>query len=78
MQKAKDKKEMDEWRIEQRSQKLKTALQRKKMKDAEDDAKREKKWKEYNVKAEEIKKKLQDRFYGTGGNGGHGIGYTAE
>jgi hypothetical protein len=48
------------------------------MMDAQEEAKREKKWKEYNAKAEEIKRRLQDKFYGTGGNGGHGTGHTAE
>ena len=46
--------------------------------DAQEEAKRDKKWKEYNAKAEEIKRRLQDKFYGTGGNGGHGTGHTAE
>lgn len=48
------------------------------MMDAQEEAKRDKKWKEYNVKTEEIKRRLQDKFYGTGGNGGHGTGHTAE
>jgi len=59
---------------------MKSVQQRKKMKDAEEEAKRDKKWKEYNAKTEEIKRRLQDRFYGTGGGhgGAHGTGHTAE
>jgi hypothetical protein len=37
------------------------------MKDAEEEAKRDKKWKEFNAKTEEIKRRLQEKFYGTGG-----------
>ena len=48
------------------------------MKDAEEEAKRDKKWKEFNAKTEEIKRRLQEKFYGTGGQGVHGIGHTAE
>jgi hypothetical protein len=44
------------------------------MKDAEEEAKREKKWKEYNAKADDIKRKLQDKFYGANGGGANGIG----
>lgn len=58
---------------------MKSVQQRKKMKDAEEEAKRDKKWKEYNAKTEEIKRRLQDRFYGTGGgHGGAHTGHTAE
>jgi hypothetical protein len=51
------------------------------MKDAEEEAKRDKKWKEYNSKTDEIKRRLQERFYGSGGGHGggvHGTGHTAE
>jgi hypothetical protein len=37
---------------------MKSVQQRKKMKDAEEEAKRDKKWKEYNAKTEEIKRRL--------------------
>ena len=48
------------------------------MKDADEDAKRDKKWKEYNAKTEDIKRRLQDKFYGTGGAHGAGTGKTVE
>ncbi len=41
------------------------------MKDMEEEAKREKKLKEYNKKADEIKRRLWDRFY-------HGTAHTNE
>lgn len=41
------------------------------MRDMEEEAKREKKLKEYNAKADEIKRRLQDKFY-------HGIAHTNE
>ena len=65
---------MLEWRQSQHHEKLRNVQQRKKMKDAEEEAKRDKKWKEYNAKTDDIKRKLQDKFYGANGAGGHGIG----
>ena len=56
---VKKKEEIHEWNIQQRTEKLKHALQNKKMQDMQEEAKRQKKYDQYQKKTEEIKKRLE-------------------
>ena len=65
------KEELHEWKALQHNEKLKHALQKKKMQDMQDEVKRQKKLEEYNKKTEEIKRRLETMRNNYTGEGSH-------
>jgi hypothetical protein len=55
----KRKEELHEWKTQQHTEKLKHALQKKKMQDMQEEANRQKKFDQYTKKTQEIKRRLE-------------------